>query len=255
MDVYGGSDISMDDARDAARERALAVEVAVDQGLNDELYAYGDRPAREEIVREVIPEQLVITRCSYGALILNTDRVMFLDIDGVPPPEGSAGLSLLGKLLGAESKAKEDPLAGLRRIAAQDPAFGVRVYRTANGFRGLVTTATGDPTSPHSNALMHEVGCDPLYIRLCRIQQCYRARLTAKPWRFGEAPPPVRFPFVNQTQESWARDWEETYHATADKLAVCRFVEHIGNDTVAPEVRDVLDLHDQLACLEGAPLA
>ena len=49
---------------------------------------YYDRPPREEIVREIAgasgQTDAMLTRNSYSALVLNTPRLMFIDID-IPP--------------------------------------------------------------------------------------------------------------------------------------------------------------------------
>ncbi len=47
-------------------------------------YAYGDRPLREEIVRSVAGDgerAAVVTRNSFGCLVLNTAGVLFVDVD------------------------------------------------------------------------------------------------------------------------------------------------------------------------------
>src|SRR5262245_57998988 len=44
-------------------------------------YGYGTRALREEIIREDFGDAAVITRNSYGALIMNTSRMLFIDVD------------------------------------------------------------------------------------------------------------------------------------------------------------------------------
>jgi hypothetical protein len=39
-----------------------------------------------------------------------------------------------------------------------------------------------------ANMLMRFLRADPDYVRLCAVQECYRARLTPKPWRCGDGP-------------------------------------------------------------------
>jgi hypothetical protein len=48
-------------------------------------YGYADRPFREPMLREIKNDAgkvaAVVTRNSYGCLVLNTARVMFVDVD------------------------------------------------------------------------------------------------------------------------------------------------------------------------------
>ncbi len=56
---------------------------------------YPDRPFREEIITEINGDAgiaAVVTRNSYGCLVLNTARVMFVDIDLPEPPNFRAKL-------------------------------------------------------------------------------------------------------------------------------------------------------------------
>ena len=63
------------------------------------------------------------------------------------------------------------------------PGWGVRVYKTCAGYRGLVTHATFDPTADATLDLMRQFRCDPQYVTLCKRQESFRARLTPKGWR------------------------------------------------------------------------
>ena len=56
----------------------------------------------------------------------------------------------------------------------------------AEGFRII---ATHDVISPSDSVVEEWIAyfhADANYVRLCQIQQCFRARLTAKPWRMNE---------------------------------------------------------------------
>src|SRR5688572_17045915 len=80
----GWSDDSIEDAERRARERArrLAQRIATDPSAR-KLYDYDDAPVPEGVIRDFRPEGLgaVITRNSYGALVLNADNLLFADID------------------------------------------------------------------------------------------------------------------------------------------------------------------------------
>src|ERR1700733_14012144 len=80
--AFGSSDISIEEAQRRGKERAERVAAAVVDGRAPGAYEYDERPLREEVVEEIRDGGgvvAVITRNSYGSLVLNTDRVMFVD--------------------------------------------------------------------------------------------------------------------------------------------------------------------------------
>lgn len=92
--VWRRSETSLEEARARAWEAAERIAARIDAGSPlPERYAYGDRPAREEVIREHRRDDgsltLAATRNVYGALVLNTARVMFIDV-GIACPGGSA---------------------------------------------------------------------------------------------------------------------------------------------------------------------
>lgn len=108
----------------------------------------------------------------------------------------------------------------------------MRVYRTRNGFRLLITGSGLLPGSAGSEELMRELGTDPLYTTLCRVHESYRARLTPKPWRVGtRAPAPVR-PW--SARERWFTGWLDDYRRASAEVAVCRLI-----GTHGPEARGI----------------
>lgn len=58
-------------------------------------------------------------------------------------------------------------------------------YNGAEGLRLIATHARLAPTSEASRAFFDAAGTDPVYVRMCLNQHCFRARLSAKPWRSG----------------------------------------------------------------------
>ncbi|MGH2485254.1 MAG: hypothetical protein ACRDHE_04485, partial [Ktedonobacterales bacterium] len=156
-------------------------------------YAYGEHPLREEIVQTIQPDAAVITRNLYGALVLNTSRTMFIDIDFAPASLGARTGGLLHWLRGKRAAAPPDEprLQQVRQWAAGRPDLGLRAYRTFAGLRCVVTSQVFDPTAPQTLELLQTIGSDPLYVRLCQAQGCFRARLTPKPWRCRTSVPPA----------------------------------------------------------------
>jgi hypothetical protein len=103
--------------------------------------------------------------------------------------------------------------------------------------------------------LLAAFGSDPMYRRLCKVQECFRARLSAKFWRCGAARPPSRFPWANAQMEAEYRRWEQDYHRQANQFATCQLMDVIGEPSVHADVEPILQTHDRLTMREGAPLA
>lgn len=260
--VCGGSNESIEEARKQANERARRAAMAIAEGRFGH-YEYDTRSFREEIVQKVEDANglvAIITRNSYGALVLNTSGVMFVDVD--LPQETIAAPTLRGlwnALRGKPEASKPDPseaiLSRIEGVTREHTGLGGRVYRTAGGFRLLVTSNTYDPKSDTTTHLLNEFGSDPLYTRMCKAQECFRARLSAKFWRCGVRRPPARMPWDDASQEQQYRQWEEEYHRVANRFATCEFVGTFGSQEVCTNVKPIMETHDRLAIQQGAPLA
>jgi hypothetical protein len=92
-------------------------------------------------------------------------------------------------------------------------------------------------------------------MRLCQAQKCFRARLTAKFWRCGARRPPSRYPWDDAAAEASYRKWEQAYHARANRHAACAYIASFGEPAMHSATRPIVEIHDRLAMLEGAPLA
>ena len=251
---WRGSDLSVDDARTSARLAAEEVAArAAQSGEPPRAYLYGERPMREEVVRELAAgvggPAAVVTRNSFGCLVLNTARVMFVDVDlpGSRQPPSSRGW--LARLLGRSGEGTSDgaeaqALGRLDSWVRSHPGAGFRVYRTRAGLRYLETSGVHEPTSDRAEALLEALGCDPLYVRLCRAQQSFRARLTPKPWRCGVAAPPSRFPHESAEREEAFRRWLERYDGRSLRFATCAYVSTVGTERVHGKVEPILRFHD-----------
>jgi hypothetical protein len=110
----------------------------------------------------------------------------------------------------------------------------VAMYRTAAGFRLIVLNHLYDPKSDEVELVLREMGCDPLYIRLTEHQECFRARLSPKPWRCGYKRPARRFPYTNPGEEDEQRRWELEYEVHAERYATCAFIGEYGNGRPLP---------------------
>ena len=274
----GWSDESIELARVRAREvaRRVAERLAIHPDEKKQ-YQYGDRPLPEPILQEFrnggAAPYAVVTRNVYGALVLNTDHLMFVDIDredAAPSTASGTGLesvitglfsSLFGQSAPAAApapppaQARSGVVSDIERVA-QRRGLSVRVYKTAAGYRGLVTNAPFDAGASATEAVLREFGADRMYMHLCRVQESFRARLTPKPWRCEFHKPPVDFPFETPQAEAQYRSWESEYNARAGRFATCQYVTTVGSGGATPEFQALVDYHDrETKATSGLPLA
>ena len=260
------SDSSAADAKARADSSAAKIAAArANTADRRNRYDYGQRALREPIIKELPSpnEELkaLITRNSYGALVLNTSKVCFVDID-LPPEKESGGKGFFASLFGG--KAKGPPPKGAAEIAIErlsgwfdkNPSWGGKLYRTSGGLRLLITSRLLDPNSSETEQIFGELGSDPLYCRLCKNQSSFRARLTPKPWRCDLEVPPARWPFKDQAEEQRFQSWNDRYQAAAQGYATCKIMQSLGNSSVLPDIEQIVSLHDeQTGALSNLPLA
>lgn len=261
LGVWEWSESSLQEARERARAsvRRLARRVEAngfDWREHSRTYGYEDKPPREEIVEEIRDANgeisATITRNAYGALVLNTPRLMFIDVDAAQP---SCLTSLLNSFLRFMGRSAETSHSiqeqKLRQLSEQNPAWGLRIYRTAAGFRCIVTGRSFDPASPQAVELFTLFGTDPLYVRLCKDQQCYRARLSPKFWRVGGTAPPNRFPWDSHSEEQLYRRWQNEYDIRSGNFAVCRLISESPSRIHDAAIESLLRLHDRYTKAES----
>lgn len=129
------------------------------------------KPYLEECVQQ-IDELNWITINSYNCKILNSKNLVAIDID-----YSSSG----DKSYFSRREALE-----LLPWAIAEHKLQARLYSTFAGFRLLLTDRTLNPKGSGTMLLMIKLGADEKYSRLCQKQDCYRMRLTPKPWRTSE---------------------------------------------------------------------
>ena len=244
-------------------------------------------PIREEILEQ--HGDVVITRNSYGARCLNTPDVVFADIDFSSAPRLrtvllhgavlvvaaalisawlhsglavfiSALVVLLGtypfaiathqlllRLRGGPEKAA---MARLRSFLSRHPDWHLRLYRTPAGFRVLVMHSPYTAGDPRVREFFAALGVDPVYARMCLHQDCFRARVSPKPWRIGITghlrPRPGLWP-VHPDRLPLRQAWVSNYERIANRYASCRFLESLGSGTGHPQTEAVRQLHDHAA--------
>ncbi|HEX6749839.1 MAG TPA: hypothetical protein VF092_21280 [Longimicrobium sp.] len=98
--LWRGARGSIAEAQAAAEQAVARVAERIRSGAGfPEKYSYGDRPLREEVVREIVgagtPDDpdAAITRNTYGALVLNAARAFFIDVDVEGAEPGGAARS------------------------------------------------------------------------------------------------------------------------------------------------------------------
>ena len=196
----------------------------------------------EEVVKKIYDGDNVlgtITQNFYGCLMLSVDRVMFIDVDlnrGDPP---------------TLQKLHSDALMQqFRRVSDFNYWLGLRVYRTAAGYRLIVSDHEYEALDPKTRDLFTALKADPVYVSLCQKQECFRARLTPKPWRVGM----VTKYYQLEPDEQHA--WRYRYEVQAENYGVCEYVTSLGNPHITNDsVNAIIEVHDRLTIKRGAMLA
>ena len=170
----------------------------------------------------------------------------------------------------------------IQKRVTSHPNEQFRLYETPAGFRLI---AVHDLVVP-SNEVVAEwftyFHADANYIRLCQVQQCFRARLTAKPWRMNEVNdnklnkqiPANNFWFIDTSLDDASLDamdeeqyddfekqqfelvarqqWIDSYDNFAKNYKACRYIKSFGdqqnnNSLVTKAVDEFVTWHDE-AC-------
>jgi hypothetical protein len=242
-------------------------------------------PIREEIVDRY--GDTVITRNGYGALCLNTPNVLFADIDfydepGFPLTCSVIGVLLVGAIalgvwlhfilgcfaalvavvlgyfiakwlhqLGTRLRGGQEKSARQRVLHFLNfhPDWSLRLYRTPAGLRVLAMHRTFDPREPAVAEFFRALGTDPIYVQMCLRQNCFRARVSPKPWRIGigQHMKPVGVWPVDPNRLPERRQWIEAYERVSKGYASCRFIEAVGSGVVNPVAAEVQRTHDEFS--------
>lgn len=241
-------------------------------------------PIREEIVEQY--GETIITRNSYGARCLNTPNVFFADVDFNEETSCNLTLGIIfllsvfalfsawwsgsvlvgivllvlaipaGNLLAwaihrsivhSEGGSEEIALDRIKQFVERNPGWSLRVYRTPLGIRTIATHQLFSPKDPMVDICFKEIAADPRYATMCQRQDCFRARVSPKPWRIGMERRigggvwPIAEHLI-QNRIHWVNDYEKISQA----FASCAFIESIGSGAMIREVREVVELHDRL---------
>jgi hypothetical protein len=167
--------------------------------------------------------------CRYGALVLNTTDLFIADVDAGIGDPGDAWyhriiderqlIEKIEALMAGTTWVYGDPL----RVHGH-----FRLYKTYAGYR-VIGIGTGldvcDPRESRWYDVARFLVTDPLYVKLCFKQECFRARLTPKPWRCGG-------------------DWSSLAHSTCHLFWECGHVDRLDEHSSAYAL---LHVHDAIS--------
>lgn len=244
INCYGGSDLSVDDAKIQAYKKARLIEGKIN-GHHSFLENY-QVEIREELI-ERIDEKNAITRNRYGALVLNSADTLFLDID---QPE----LSFFDRFRSfTTEQLKEKMLAQIIKTCAEKEFknLNFRIYETNKGYRIIVSGHHYSVYDPMVENMFTLFNCDKIYTSLCYKQDCFRARLTPKPTNMKLKNFKVEFPREPNNDQAF-QNWLKGYQDKAQEFSVCRLTQNIGPE----QTNSVVLLHDKYCGVsESKPLA
>ena len=91
------------------------------------------------------------------------------------------------------------------------------------------------------------------YINMCKLQDCFRARVSPKPWRIGldrdddkiypqgaDGLWPVKKEFMEDRIA-----WIDQYDKLAINFSSCKFIKAVGGTIVHPKAEAVRKIHDE----------
>jgi hypothetical protein len=262
--VKGWSYNSKSEALEKAELKAKKILEIVLSGKKPDSYEYSLSPICEEIVEDVYCEDkvvAVISRNRYGALVLNTESVMFADKDFQPFFAGGI-INQIKFLFNPErkrllvSKQRDEEIEQVLNWGKQNPEHPFRLYKTFAGMRLIFVGKLYNPKDEATISLLNSLGSDPMYVKLTKNQACFRARLTPKPWRVKCQRPRHRFPYLNEkhTEENFL--WVQNYTLKSTNHKVCELLSGKNINIEIPEIKRIVQQHDKMTLVDTEfPLA
>ncbi|MFH2047156.1 MAG: hypothetical protein ABIK92_18665 [Pseudomonadota bacterium] len=284
-------------ADDRLKEAVKTLETEGDVRRIDHKTSYNGAegiPIREEVISK--HQDVIISRNSYGSLCLNTPDVMFADIDFeyeasfkthvvafiflsfcaaiislffkswlalflsaiavlvfIPTMAKLIHRMILSLNGGFERKAIET----IKKVSIESPELHFRLYRTPLGFRVLLMNDTYSPTSDTAINLLKDLQSDSIYVQMCKNQNCFRARVSPKPWRIGIErikPQPGVWPIKEERMKD-RREWVDMYEKKAKNYSSCHFLMQLGSVKVSPKAEFVRKIHDDLCKVSSSELS
>ena len=253
--AWGWSDVSKHDAERKGRERADNLGGRIVGGEQPTRYLYGTSPLREEVVREFRDRDdklhSAITINSYGCQVLNSTELMAVDVD--LPKINSVRLVLyyLTRFISRNAIHPRQKLEAIQLVKVEEysrmkPDVGIRVYRTHSGLRYLFINHKIKPDSEEAAKDMEFLNADPLYVKLCKMQECFRARLTPKSWRCGLRSITTHYPWENKLQRESYQEWNQEYVKVSTDFATCQYIKEYKSAFDQEPVAELIKIHDHV---------
>lgn len=165
VEIWRGSRTSAAEAEALARETAerVAARIRAGEGFPDR-YTYGERDLREAVVRELPAgaggeTETALTRNAYGAVVLNSTRACFIDVDTAAREPAGGGAHHPSSAPGAGLRPVADRILGM---------FGVRTEGTVGSILDAVLgpSGGGEPASQNAPAAPAPTASDPALAKL-----------------------------------------------------------------------------------------
>ena len=139
-------------------------------------------------------------------------------------------------------------------FSAKRPDWNLRVYRTHSGLRIIVLHDVFDPNAPEVSEFFEAVNCDPQYVRMCQIQNCFRARVSPKPWRMELDRLTGGIWPIKANKLEGRRQWVSEYDQLSEQYRTCRLEKDIGSNTENERCEKLRTIHDDYCKVEGLTL-
>jgi len=236
---FGGSNFSLNAAQDEAHKKIGVVQRKIKgEDITAEEY---NIEIREELV-DRIDDKNAITRNRYGALVLNSENTIVIDVD-----EPKYSFLDFFRNFNIEAK-KQKMLNQIIKSTAHSSysEMGFRIYETRKGYRVIVTNLKLSSKDQMVKKLFKRFNCDPIYARLCFKQECFRARLTPKPSNMKHPAYKVIFPRNTIEQDQFA-EWLSSYNKKSEKYSTCKLVHQVGQKGSGCYA---IETHDKLSKIE-----
>jgi hypothetical protein len=140
-------------------------------------------------------------------------------------------------------------MAPIKEFSELYPDWHMRVYRTPAGLRVMVMHDVFNPNDPVVQEFFEALETDPLYVWMCTRQNCFRARVSPKPWRILANDVEQK---LNQGVWPVGKDllaerkaWVEAYDIAAKNFASCHFIEEVGSGSVNDACEKLRVVHDK----------
>ena len=237
---WGGSNESVEDASQVAQSKLANLIKKVQSREFPDDYGYGAE-IRETLIEEIHDTHgnliAAVTRNRYGALVLNVQQLFIADID--TEPLGCAGIFTSAK------KMRQKQMDRITDFAQTHRELGIRLYETNAGFRLFITNQAIPTSDPKAKEFLTKLNSDYLYQILCFKQECYRARLTPKPWRLELNGPACTLLDMNDEEWEVFNAWLKEYETKSQGRSVCRLINTWGSESMSDDIAKIIELHDR----------